>query len=117
MVDPVGRREIREVLNRLTGTGVTVFLNSHLLSEVESFCEYVAILKRGQLALEGKISSLIAGVGYSIVASNLPEAAITDLKSSGVIIASHESGFELQAATREASNAVIDKVRGRRRLD
>jgi ABC-2 type transport system ATP-binding protein len=74
-VDPMGRREIREVLNRLTGSGVTVFLNSHLLSEVESFCEYVAILKKGQLALEGKISSLVAGVGYCIVASNLPEAA------------------------------------------
>src|SRR3954462_779387 len=39
-VDPVGRREIRDILDGLTGKGVTVFINSHLLSEVESFCEY-----------------------------------------------------------------------------
>jgi ABC-2 type transport system ATP-binding protein len=110
-VDPVGRREIREVLNHLTGTGVTVFLNSHLLSEVESFCEYVAILKKGQLALEGKISSLVAGVGYSIVASNLPEAAINTFKKSGIAISGHELGFELQSRTREESNLLIDRIR------
>src|ERR1700761_1775295 len=54
-VDPVGRRDIRQILSNLTGTGVTVFINSHMLSEVESFCEYVAILSKGHLALEGKI--------------------------------------------------------------
>src|SRR5271165_843198 len=63
-VDPVGRRHIREILNGLTGTGVTIFLNSHLLSEVETFCDYVAILNRGQLALEGKMSDLLTGRGY-----------------------------------------------------
>jgi ABC-2 type transport system ATP-binding protein len=110
-VDPVGRREIREVLNRLTGTGVTVFLNSHLLSEVESFCEYVAILKKGTLALEGKISSLVAGAGYCIVASNLPEAAVNNFRQSGIAISTHELGFELQIRTREESNLMIDKIR------
>src|SRR3982751_6297689 len=48
-VDPVGRRDIRDILDRLTGTGVTVFINSHLLAEVESFCDHVAILNRGKL--------------------------------------------------------------------
>src|SRR5947209_7280520 len=51
-VDPVGRRDIRSILDGLTGTGVTIFINSHLLGEVESFCEYVAILNKGRLALE-----------------------------------------------------------------
>ena len=74
-VDPVGRREIREILDRLTGSGVTVFINSHLLSEVESFCEYVAILRKGQLAVEGKIANLLAGGGYRVTASQVPEAA------------------------------------------
>jgi ABC-2 type transport system ATP-binding protein len=110
-VDPVGRREIRDVLNRLTGSGVTVFLNSHLLAEVESFCEYVAILKKGQLALEGKISSLVAGTGYSIVASNIPDAAKEALKQRGVAISPHDSGLEFRAATREESNHIIDSIR------
>jgi ABC-2 type transport system ATP-binding protein len=110
-VDPVGRREIRDVLNRLTGTGVTVFLNSHLLAEVESFCEYVAILKKGHLALEGKISSLVAGTGYSIVASNLPDKVVESFRQRGMAISRHDSGFEFQARTREESNMAIDEIR------
>lgn len=110
-VDPVGRREIRDVLNRLTGAGVTVFLNSHLLSEVESFCEYVAILKKGRLALEGKISSLVAGAGYSIVASNLPETLVEGLRQSGIGISAHELGFALRTRSREEGNVVIDRIR------
>lgn len=110
-VDPVGRREIRDVLNRLTGTGVTVFLNSHLLGEVEAFCEYVAILKRGQLALEGKISSLVAGTGYSIVASNLPDTVVESFRQRGMAISQHEAGFEFQARTRDESNLAIDEIR------
>src|SRR3954451_358735 len=73
-VDPVGRREIRDTLNGLTGTGVTVFINSHLLSEVENFCDYVAILHKGKLALQGRISALVEGKGYAITATNLPES-------------------------------------------
>ena len=110
-VDPVGRREIRDVLNRLTGGGVTVFLNSHLLAEVESFCEYVAILKKGQLALEGKISSLVAGSGYSIVASNLPEAAVDAFKQRGLTVSRQDAGLELHARSREESNQIIDSIR------
>ena len=110
-VDPVGRREIRDVLNRLTGGGVTVFLNSHLLAEVESFCEYVAILKKGQLALEGKISSLVAGSGYSIVASNLPEAAVEAFKQRGLTVSLHDAGLELHTHSREESNQIIDSIR------
>lgn len=110
-VDPVGRREIRDVLNRLTGSGVTVFLNSHLLSEVESFCEYVAILKKGRLALEGKISNLVAGAGYSIVASNVPEAMVEGLRQTGISISAHELGFELRTPSREESNMAIDRIR------
>src|SRR5204863_2536035 len=43
-VDPVGRREIRAILQELKADGVTVFVNSHLLSEVELVCDRVAIL-------------------------------------------------------------------------
>jgi ABC-2 type transport system ATP-binding protein len=48
-VDPVGRAEIREVLARLKSEGKTIFLNSHLLQEVELVCDRVAILGRGKL--------------------------------------------------------------------
>ena len=57
-VDPVGRKEIREVLRRLSGEGTSVFLNSHLLQEIELICESVAILTRGMVRKTGSVKEL-----------------------------------------------------------
>ena len=62
-VDPVGRREIRELMGRLKDQGHTIFLNSHLLGEVELVCDRVAILQRGELVREGTIPELTAQKG------------------------------------------------------
>jgi ABC-2 type transport system ATP-binding protein len=110
-VDPVGRREIREVLDGLTAQGVTVFINSHLLSEVESFCEYVAILRSGQLAVEGKISNLLTGRGYRVTAADVPAQALAEIKRSGASVLSAAEGVAIQVRTREEANAIIDKIR------
>lgn len=110
-VDPVGRREIRDILNGLTGTGVTVFINSHLLSEVEAFCEYVAILRKGELVLEGKVSSLVAGRGFRICASGVTEQALIEIKALGAAVLASEEGLEIQALTREQANLAIDRIR------
>ena len=110
-VDPVGRRDIREILNSLTGTGVTVFINSHLLSEVEAFCDYVAILKRGEVALEGKMSSLLEGRGYRIIASGLSDTALNELRPIASSISRAQDNFEIHASTCENANAVIDVIR------
>jgi len=110
-VDPVGRRDIRQILNHLTDTGVTVFINSHLLSEVESFCEYVAILNKGRLALEGKISSLVAGRGYRIAAYALPPEAFDEIRHTGASILPGVNTVEFQVSSREAANEVIDRIR------
>ena len=110
-VDPVGRRDIRDVLNQLIGTGVTIFINSHLLGDVESFCDYVAILKKGKLALEGKISTLVTGRGYRITAVNLPEQAIGRIRKLGAAIVPTAAGTEFHVSDREEANQVIDIVR------
>jgi len=111
-VDPVGRREIRDTLNALTGTGVTVFINSHLLSEVESFCDYVAILHGGKLAVEGRISALLAGRGYAVTASNLPETVIRTLQSGAFTIRRTDTTtMEVRAANLESANEAIDLIR------
>ena len=57
-VDPLGRREIRELMSRLKERGHTIFLNSHLLGEVELICDRVAILQKGELVREGTIADL-----------------------------------------------------------
>ena len=72
-VDPIGRIQIRELLHSLEEQGVTIFLNSHLLSEVELFCHDVAIIHRGRVALEGRVRDLTAGSGYRVEAAGVPE--------------------------------------------
>ncbi|VTS02088.1 abc transporter : ABC transporter related protein OS=Sphaerobacter thermophilus (strain DSM 20745 / S 6022) GN=Sthe_2191 PE=3 SV=1: ABC_tran [Gemmata massiliana] len=57
-VDPVGRREIRDLMQRLKSEGKTVFLNSHLLGEVELICDRVAILHQGELVRQGTVADL-----------------------------------------------------------
>ena len=60
-LDPVGRREVRDVLHRLRDLGKTVFLNSHLLSEVEHVCDRVAILMAGEVLRQGTLDELTTG--------------------------------------------------------
>ena len=57
-VDPVGRREIRDLLAELREEGRAVFLNSHLLSELEMVCDRVAIMVKGRVTMQGTIQSL-----------------------------------------------------------
>ncbi len=66
-VDPVGRREIRELLLRLKAQGTTIFVNSHLLGEVELICDRVAILRKGKVIREGTVASLTKQKGFFIV--------------------------------------------------
>jgi ABC-2 type transport system ATP-binding protein len=58
-LDPIGIREIRQLLESLKSQGMTIFLNSHLLSEVEKICDNAAIINRGMLMVKDKISSLV----------------------------------------------------------
>jgi ABC-2 type transport system ATP-binding protein len=58
-LDPIGIREIRQLLESLKHQGVTIFLNSHLLSEVEKICDTVAIIHRGKLLVKDAISSIV----------------------------------------------------------
>jgi ABC-2 type transport system ATP-binding protein len=57
-VDPVGRRDIRQILTTLRDQGRTVFLNSHLLSDLEMVCTRVAILVQGRVSAQGSIDEL-----------------------------------------------------------
>lgn len=58
-VDPIGRHQIRNILIDLKKQGKTIFLNSHLLAEVESICDRVAILDKGKMIKAGPVHSLI----------------------------------------------------------
>lgn len=67
-LDPVGRREVRDLIRSLRARGMTVFLNSHLLSEVEMVCDRVAIVDGGRVVRSGRLEELLSG---------LPELRVT----------------------------------------
>ena len=63
-LDPLGRREVRDLIHELRAAGVTVFLNSHFLSEVEVTCDRVAIVKRGRIVRLGHAGRVDAAGNY-----------------------------------------------------
>jgi ABC-2 type transport system ATP-binding protein len=65
-LDPVGRRTVRELLERLRGRGIAVLLNSHLLSEVELVCDRVTILLRGEVVASGTTDELARPRGVEV---------------------------------------------------
>src|SRR6266545_6004182 len=59
-LDPLGRREIRQLMLRLRDRGCTVFFSSHILSDAEALCSRVAILAQGRLVIEGRLTDIVA---------------------------------------------------------
>ncbi len=59
-LDPIGRRLVRDIIRKLKAEQKTVFLNSHLLSEVEAVCDRVAIIQRGEVVRDGTLDELLA---------------------------------------------------------
>jgi len=110
-VDPVGRRHIREILLGLEEKGVTIFINSHLLAEVELFCHDVAILHRGKVALSGTVKELTAGKGYRLTAAGVPDRLREELVANASSAAARDGVVDFQFPSREAANAALDLLR------
>jgi ABC-2 type transport system ATP-binding protein len=110
-VDPVGRLHIREILKRLEQKGVTIFLNSHQLMEVEATCTEVAILHKGQVALTGRVKDLTAGKGYRVTAAGVPETLIAELSLTASSFSVRDGESEFQFPARDAMNCALDQLR------
>ncbi len=82
-LDPVGRHDVREIIRGLGERGTTVFLNSHLLSEVEQVCHRVAIVDRGRVVAEGTLDELLGGDTVRIRTTGLDRGAMTGLSGFG----------------------------------
>ncbi len=114
-LDPVGRRDMRELLLELKRGGATVFLNSHLLSELEMVCDRVAILVDGLVARQGTLSELTEHtVEYRITVSGDATPLRNKLDALG---ASLDGGIiKLSGHNAGKVNAVIDLLRGQNLL-
>jgi ABC-2 type transport system ATP-binding protein len=84
-LDPLGRLEVRDVLLHLRERGVTVFLNSHLLTEVEKVCDRVAVIDRGRIVEQGLMEGLLqrpeAHIRVGMLAADAAAAFLTHLRA------------------------------------
>lgn len=101
-LDPLGRREVRDLIRDLRLAGVTVLLNSHLLSEVEVACDRVAIIKRGRVVRIGAMEELTdATTEVEVRAGGLTSALVAGLSAWGQVTATNAAGLTIEVADRE----------------
>ena len=74
-LDPVGRHDVREIIRALREKGTIVFLNSHLLSEVEQVCDAVAIVDRGKVVAQGDLAQLLRASSVRVRATGVSREA------------------------------------------
>ena len=116
-VDPVGRSEMREVLFQLRAAGKTIFINSHLLQEIELVCDKVAILHRGKLRREAAVGELTVGAtsGARFVVAGEPEAiqSFAAKADAEVLAAAAPEQYEILAKFTDQSglDQLIDELR------
>src|SRR5919106_1467799 len=120
-LDPVGRREVRDLIASLRDEGKTVFMCSHILSDIEVLCDRVAILKRGRLAQTGFLDELrqrpndphqlevmATGADAATLKQLLPDGRITPTPSGlRIEIAAENEIEDVIAALRKAGGKVV----------
>lgn len=81
-LDPIGRKDVRDIIVSLKNEGATVFLNSHLLSEVEAVCDSVTFIHRGRVVKSARMDELLmAKISLTIRANGLTEELFAKLNS------------------------------------
>jgi ABC-2 type transport system ATP-binding protein len=119
-VDPVGRREIRDLLRSEAGRGRAILLNSHLLSEIELTCDRVAVLRKGKVVAMGTVEELtkkkeenVSSNGYRFMASPLSEELIADFRELGAEAERVNGHVRLTARDAAHLNELVDATRAR----
>jgi ABC-2 type transport system ATP-binding protein len=85
-LDPAGMRDMRDLVRRLAGEGITILLSSHLLNEVEELCNRVAIIRKGRIVYHGALRDLMsqAAAGYRLRTPELERARTVCLNHRGI---------------------------------
>ena len=108
-LDPIGRKEIRDLILRLRGDGKTVFMNTHILSDVEMLCDRVAIIVEGEIRYEGATEAF-RGSGErdsDVVLARLPETLPAELEERfGVDLRGHGERVELRVGQKQVDGVL-----------
>jgi len=112
-LDPLGRMEVRTVCRELADAGKTVFINSHILSEIELICDRIALMKSGEIIEQGTIAELTSSRGgYELV---VPAAeGLSDwLREQTLSFAAVNGHFHVRMPDRASANMLIDALHQR----
>jgi ABC-2 type transport system ATP-binding protein len=113
-LDPVGRREVRDLIASLRTEGKTVFMCSHILSDIEVLCDSVAILKQGRVAHAGSLEELRtrAKSTVEVIATGADtETLRRELGEGGATVTSTASGLRIEVANEREVDEVIAALR------
>jgi ABC-2 type transport system ATP-binding protein len=112
-LDPIGRREVRDLIASLRTQGKTVFMCSHILSDIEVLCDSVAILKGGRLAHAGSLEELhtrqVSAV--EIIATGAEAEALKQLLGASATVTTTASGLKIEVADETQVDAAIGALR------
>jgi ABC-2 type transport system ATP-binding protein len=116
-LDPAGMRDMRDLVRRLAGEGITVLLSSHLLAEVEELCNRVAIIRKGRIVYEGALHDLLAtaAAGYRLRSPELERARVVCLAQRGIEDLQLRDG-ELRFHAGEEAVAALSVALGQARI-
>lgn len=114
-VDPIGRKEIRDILSEVRRRGTTIFLNSHLLSEVETLCDRVAILDKGEVVKIASIKDLTPTTGEFDIQTEgiIPSEVFDQLQCTLTDSRNEATVLRIKAASSSELNMMIDVLRQR----
>ncbi len=116
-LDPAGMRDMRDLVRRLAGDGITIVLSSHLLYEVEELCNRVAIIRSGSIVYEGMLDELLATAttGYRLRTRDPERARTVCLNHAGIGNVSLD-GDELRFSADEDAVASLSVALGQARV-
>jgi ABC-2 type transport system ATP-binding protein len=111
-LDPVGRREMRELIQELRRRGKTIFFSTHILSDVEIICDRVGMLSAGRLVAEGALSSLLDGTirAVEIRAARVPAAVHAALRARALRASEGPADATFAFGDLEAANAAAGEI-------
>jgi len=113
-VDPIGRKEIRDILLEFKKQSKTIFLNSHLLSEVEMITDRVGILNKGKLLREGTVSELTEKKEeYLLSMDEKADVSSIDDINNKIITKLNEGRYSLRVSDTAELNKIIDGLRNK----
>jgi ABC-2 type transport system ATP-binding protein len=109
-LDPLGRREVRDLIADLRVRGKTIFFSSHILTDVEAMCDRVAILNRGRLVETGRLSEILKSLGNEVeaVVSGVDDAALARLRAVALAVTPTPEGARVRLRSDREVRLVLD---------